>query len=74
VSVEFANQLFDVTGWSEKFCPTEGRSRTLGIPRLSRTVSLPIPELRRICGVPTLPAESMISLEAVTVYSAIQAE
>jgi hypothetical protein len=33
VSFEFTIQVLLTTGWSVKFCPTDGRSSTLAMPR-----------------------------------------
>ena len=52
-------------GCSVKFFPTLGRLSTDGILSAARSVLLPMPECRRMCGVPTDPAERMTSFVAV---------
>lgn len=64
VCVEFTAQPSAKNGWSCAFCPTLGRSTTVGMPSALRVLFGPMPEFKRMCGVPTAPAESIISLDA----------
>lgn len=47
------------------FRPTLGLLRMTGISRAFKSLTSPIPELRRICGEPIDPADRITSLEAV---------
>jgi hypothetical protein len=61
VSMEFTAHCVVMNGWSEAFCPTLGRSRTVVMPRALRVAWAPIPEFIRICGLPIAPPERTIS-------------
>ena len=64
VSVECTAHCVIMSGWSEAFCPTLGRSRTVGMPRALSVEWAPIPEFMRICGLPIAPPERTISFAA----------
>lgn len=66
-SVELEVHARMAEGWSLKFLPTLGRSRTVGIPNGSRTDLSPIPECSKMLGVPIEPADKITSLRAVKV-------
>jgi hypothetical protein len=55
-------------GWSDIFCPTEGRLWTGLIPTEVSAEEFPMPECNNILGVPTLPEERITSFAAVIVY------
>jgi hypothetical protein len=66
VSVELTNHVLERKGWSETFFPTLGRLTSGVMPRAVRAAGSPIPEFKRMAGVPTVPAERIISFLAVT--------
>jgi hypothetical protein len=66
VPLELTSQDGRTTGWSVRFCPTEGRWATGVMPRADKLGASPIPESSRICGVPMLPAERITSFLAIT--------
>jgi len=65
VSVDVVDQVGETDVWSWRFLPTAGRFNVELMPRAFSATLSPIPEWRRMCGVPIGPADKTTSFPAV---------